>query len=408
MAKKYKMNILFLTIVNIRNVEERGIYPDLLRKFMEEGHKVYIISPAERREKEITHLNENPRVTVLRVRTLNLIKTNSVEKGVASLLVEYQYLFALKRYLAHVKFNLVLYSTPPITFISVIRYVKKRDKAYSYLLLKDIFPQNAIDLKMMKKDGALHKLFRIKEKESYKVSDAIGCMSQANVNYLLKHNKEINHSKVEINPNSINPVNRQATIIEKKGVRAKYKVPLDKMVFVYGGNLGKPQGVDFLLLSIKEITNENIFFLIIGTGTEFDKINKWFKKHEPRNALLLSGLPKDEYDQLLQSCDVGLIFLHKDFTIPNYPSRLLSYLEMKMPVIAATDNNTDIGSAIEKNNCGHWVQWGDIDTMKVVANKLAVNDNNFQNMRDNSLKLLNREFLVERSYSLIMNRVLDV
>ena len=83
--------------------------------------------------------------------------------------------------------------------------------------------------------------------------------------------------------------------------------------------------------------------MIIGSGTEFTRIQKWFEKFQPQNALLISVLPKNDYDKLLAACDVGLIFLNKNFTIPNYPSRLLSYLEMKMPVIAATDPNTDIG-----------------------------------------------------------------
>ena len=51
---------------------------------------------------------------------------------------------------------------------------------------------------------------------------------------------------------------------------------------------------------------------------------------------------------LANSCDVGLIFLDKRFTIPNFPSRLLSYMQASMPVLAATDVNTDIGKVIEE------------------------------------------------------------
>lgn len=71
--------------------------------------------------------------------------------------------------------------------------------------------------------------------------------------------------------------------------------------------------------------------MIVGSGTEFSKVQTWFTTNTPGNALLLAGLPKNEYDQLIQSCDVGLIFLDRRFTIPNFPSRMLSYLEYKMP-----------------------------------------------------------------------------
>ena len=109
----------------------------------------------------------------------------------------------------------------------------------------------------------------------------------------------------------------------------KYNLPIDKKIFVYGGNLGKPQGLDFLLETILSATDKNVFFLIVGSGTEYDRIGKWFVEIKPKNALLVPGLAKEDYDLLLNACDVGLIFLHKDFTIPNFPSRLLSYLEMK-------------------------------------------------------------------------------
>ena len=60
-----------------------------------------------------------------------------------------------------------MYSTPPITFCRAVDYVKKRDNAQTYLLLKDIFPQNAVDIGMMSKQGIkgiLYKFFREKEK----------------------------------------------------------------------------------------------------------------------------------------------------------------------------------------------------------------------------------------------------
>ena len=140
------MNVLFLTMSSgLRNIETSGIYTDLVRKFIEEGHNVYIIAPNERRSKRKTELTKGNGFNFLGVRTLNLTKTNVIEKGIGQVLMEYQFTRALKKYWGKISFDLILYSTPPITFTKVIQYAKKQNpQALTYLLLKDIFPQNAI------------------------------------------------------------------------------------------------------------------------------------------------------------------------------------------------------------------------------------------------------------------------
>ncbi|SHI92020.1 Glycosyltransferase involved in cell wall bisynthesis [Cruoricaptor ignavus] len=386
-------------MVEISSVEERGIYQDLLRKFRDEGHCVTIISPVERRRKIPSNLKNENGVNILQVRTLNIQKTNIIEKGIGTLLIEWQFLRGVRRFLSDIKFDLVLYSTPPVTFANVISFVKKRDGAKSYLLLKDIFPQNAVDMNLMKKGSLIHRFFQKKEKQLYRISDRIGCMSPANVQFLLRHNSDLSSGKVEENPNTIEPISINYSDSEKQSIRKKYGIPADKTVFIYGGNLGKPQGLDFLLETISATNNSRAFFLIVGDGTEYSKVENWFKNHQPNNAALLNKLPKDDYDRLLASADVGLIFLHKDFLIPNFPSRLLSYLEMEMPVISATDPNTDIGDIIEEAACGFKVLAGNQQQMQQAIEKLLSSD--LKKMGKNGRKLLEERYTVGKSYRLI-------
>ena len=400
------MNLLFLTLSGINSIEDRGIYQDLLGKFRNEGHQITIVTPVERRKGISTNFSVKEGVNILQVKTLNITKTNFIEKTIGTLAIEYQFLSAIKKYGGNTKFDLVLYSTPPITFSKVIEFIKKRDNAYSYLLLKDIFPQNAVDLKMIKKGSWIHKFFVSKEKKLYKISDNIGCMSPSNVEFVLKNNPEILKSKVEVNPNSIEPIEVNYSADEKHAIRIKYGIPIDKKVLVYGGNLGKPQGLDFLLETILETKKKEAFFLIVGDGTEFQRINAWFEKYAPSNAKVLKRLPKEDYDKLLAACDIGLIFLHQDFTIPNFPSRLLSYLEMNKPILAVTDRITDIGSIIEDNKCGYKVISGNqVEMQKKIA--LLLNDNLIE-LGLNGRKLLFNEYLVDKSYELILNKTKHV
>lgn len=398
------MNILFLTISHITNISERGIYTDLMRQFRDKGHKVCIVSPAERRYRQPTALLQQDGISLLKVKTLNLQKTNVIEKGAGTVLLEYQFLSAIKRHFNHIRFDLVLYSTPPITFTRVVKMLKRRDSAKTYLLLKDIFPQNAVDLNMMQQGGLLHRFFRRKEEALYHISDYIGCMSPANVAYVCRHNPEIDPLKVEVCPNSIALSHENVlTAAEKSTIREKYKLPTDATLFIYGGNLGKPQGLEFMLQVLQaNRIQKNAYFVVVGSGTAFPQIQKWFDTNKPENALLMKGLPKQEYDNLVKACDVGLIFLDSKFTIPNYPSRLLSYLEYKMPVITAADRSTDIGTIAETNGYGLSVISGDLDAINEHIRFFCENPDEINVMGQRGYEYLKNNYTVQHSYEVIM------
>jgi glycosyltransferase involved in cell wall biosynthesis len=398
------MNILFLTIIKIDSITDRGVYPDLMRKFSNEGHKVYIVTPLERRYKIRTTLFNENNVSILKINTLNIQKTNSLEKWLAILLIKYQFQKGIREFFSKVNFDLILYSTPPLTFLELVGQLKAGYKAQTYLLLKDIFPQNAVDLGMIKKGGLIHRYFIRKERKLYVISDHIGCMSQANKRYVLLNNPDINPEKVEINPNSHEFFEETVTYEEKLEVRRKYKIPLYSTIFVYGGNLGKPQGIDFLLEFLDSQKNKpEIFFLVIGSGTEYPRIRSWFDLNKPENSVLLSVLPKEDYNLLLRSCDVGMIFLDRRFTVPNFPSRLLSYMEYGMPIVAATDINTDLGKTIVENDFGLWSEAGDLATLDFNINKLSKSPALREKMGKNGFDFFLKNYTVNNSYQLIIN-----
>lgn len=391
---------------HIVDMDEHGIYFDLMRKFRNEGHEVYIVSPRERRLGAKTNLYDAGGVHFLGVETLNLQKTSLVEKGVGQVLVKSQFTKAIKKYLSDVNFDLILYSTPPITLMGVVKYLKKKNpEAKSYLMLKDIFPQNAIDIGMMSKSGVkgfLYNYFRKQEKELYKVSDYVGCMSPANVKYVVEHNPEVNPAKVELAPNSYEKT--EQTILteeEYQTIRLKYYLPVDRPIFVYGGNLGKPQGIPFLIDCLNANDNrEDCHFLIVGDGTEYPQMEAWYKAKQPKNVSVFQRLPKEDYDRLVLACNIGLIFLDYRFTIPNYPSRLLPYLMEKKPIIAATDPNCDTGSIAETNGYGYWCPSNDVNAFTQCVNKMLQSDLN--QMGENGYQFYLNNYTVDHTYNAIM------
>lgn len=404
------MNILFLTMSRLADVSQHGIYTDLMRKFRDEGHQMYIVSPLERQFHIPTHLSDIDGVHILGVKTLNVQKTNVIEKGLGQVLIEPLFKRAIKRYFCDVRFELILYSTPPITFPKVIEYCKSMNpQAQTYLLLKDIFPQNAVDMGMMSKEGVkglLYAFFRAKEKKLYALSDHIGCMSPANVKYVIEHNPTVSPAKVELAPNSYDIVGTQDDEISKNvdEIRMKYNLPINKPIFIYGGNLGKPQGIPFLIKCLESCKDrENCHFVVVGDGTEYPILDAWQNKNAPKSVSLFQRLPKDDYDALVRSCDVGLIFLDYRFTIPNYPSRLLPYLMERKPIIACTDPNSDMGSIAEENGYGYFCPSNSVEVFVQTVDKILASD--IKAMGNIGYQYFLNNYQVEHTYKAIMSHV---
>lgn len=403
------MNVLFLTMSgNMSSLDAPGIYTDLLRQFVKKGHRVYAVAPAQKRMNEPTHVVHGDGWVLLRVQTGNVQKSSPIEKGIAQMQIQGQFFRGIERYLPETKFDLIVYSTPPITFCGLIQKLKNRHQAYTYLLLKDIFPQNAVDLGMMSKRGIkapIYWYFRQMEKKLYAVSDRIGCMSQANVDYILQHNPEIDPAKVEICPNSIEVQDLRVTAEERSALRIKYDIPLDKKVFVYGGNLGKPQGIPFLTECLKtQLKNPDAFFLIVGDGTEYKKLEAFFISEHPANMKLMKRLPKEDYDRLVAACDVGLIFLDHRFTIPNFPSRLLSCLQAGLPVLCCTDPNTDIGQVCEEGEFGWWCESNSVENFCCLVDEICKKET-LSDYSNNAVAYLCKHYTVQDACDVILDGI---
>jgi hypothetical protein len=216
---------------------------------------------------------------------------------------------------------------------------------------------------------------------------------------VLEHNPEISAERVEVAPNSLELVDAEKSV--DKSVLAKYNIPTDKPIFIYGGNLGVPQGIPFLIQCLEaNADREDCHFVVVGTGTYYQKLANWYETSRPKAVSVMKGLPKDDYDKLVQACQVGLIFLDYRFTIPNFPSRLLSYLENKMPIIACTDPNCDTGVIAEENGFGYYAPSNDVTAFTKSVDKMLAGD--MVGMGEMGYRYLKENYLIEHTYNQIM------
>ena len=257
------MKILFLTIA-WPSYGEHNIYTDLMDEFVEHGHDVYVACSIEARHDQKTALDKENNIQVLRIKTGNLTKTPFIEKGIANLLIGMQFEKAINQHFGNIKFDLIIMSTPPVTLSGVFKSLKHKYGAKTYLLLKDIWPQGIADLELIKQDGIIFKYFSWQEKRLYNAADYIGCLSLANVKFLERNNKFPLNKIIEENPNSIKI--RRKISFKQSDILEKYNLPQKKCIFIYGGNLGKPQGLDFFMNVLQHINNPKAFFLIVVDG----------------------------------------------------------------------------------------------------------------------------------------------
>ncbi|MAU15673.1 MAG: glycosyltransferase WbuB [Muricauda sp.] len=396
-----KRKILFLALGYPNVAKSTVLYTDLMQEFAGQGHKVLVVAPAYEKGNYGRRVEGN--VEVLRVKTLPLFKVGPIKKGIANILLPFQYKKAIRKN-GDMDFDLVILPTPPITLFSVAYWLKSKIKAKTYLILRDIFPQNAVDLEMMRENGILHRYFRKQELKLYKLADSIGCMSKANISYVKQHNPGLDHSKLHLLPNWEKiplPVSKEgiSKVSSKLGIS-------DKFVAIFGGNLGKPQQLENIVglaKSCREI--KDIFFLILGSGTESERVKQLIEHHELTNIRLVGRVPKKEYVQILAAADVGLISLHEQFTIPNFPSKVLTYFGLKKPVLASLDLSTDFGQMLEETKSGLWSEAGDIEAFK--KNLLWFYDNREQaiEMGENGYNYMKSHLTPEIAYKTIMENI---
>jgi glycosyltransferase involved in cell wall biosynthesis len=374
-----------------------NLYTDLVEEFNNNGHNVYVAALLEKKNNKNTFTEKINGITVLRVKCGDIFNVNLVRKGITTISLPYKFKQAINKYFNNTKFNLIIYPTPPITFAPVVKYIKKRDKCKSYLILRDIFPQNARDLGLMN-NNLLFNYFRKKEQQLYDLSDYIGCMSRGNIKYVSEHNN-IDEGKLEIlyNWKKIGYDTNNDAVDYKK----KYGLK-NKLVAIFGGNIGLPQELEFLLELTREYKNrDDIVFLILGEGTEKGKMINIIKNEKLSNVVIKDNIKRDDYQNLIKQCDIGLINLNRNFTIPNMPSKVIGYFEASIPILASTDKNTDLREFLQKINAGLWSETGDLEGYKSNFEKLLNDEKLREELGKNGRKFLEENLSVEKTYQII-------
>ncbi|CAN1512899.1 RfaG Glycosyltransferase [Methylophilaceae bacterium] len=282
---------------------------------------------------------------ILIVRTFNSKSSSLFYRTFSELANPFLILLAIKLNGIN-KYDGIIWYSPSIFFGFIVMLLKANKKVKSYLILRDIFPQWALDIHLLKK-GMVFYFFKFFENYQYKVADKIAVQSCSNINYFRKNY-----------PNMLNKIEVLDNWMQKpKPVKSSINLsntPLkNKIIFIYAGNFGKSQQIDYLLNLVyffKE--NKEIGFVFVGGGSEFDRIKQAAKLDILDNLLVLSSIPPGELIQLYEQCDIGLISLDLRHKTSNIPGKFISYLLSGLPVFAIVNKGNDLIEIVNKNNIG--------------------------------------------------------
>jgi len=132
-------------------------------------------------------------------------------------------------------------------------------------------------------------------------------------------------------------------------------------------------------------------------------LENYSKQSGQINLKVMQHLPKEDYDRMIGACDIGMIFLDHRFTIPNFPSRLLAYMSAKLPVLAVTDPNTDVGEVVVEGGFGWWVESNDTNSFLNRINQILIED--YRLMREKEFEYLVENFAPDKAYQTIIKTV---
>jgi glycosyltransferase involved in cell wall biosynthesis len=345
------MRILFFTPVKMISMEERGIYADMVKEFVKQGHHVDYHFPYEN---TFYLQGDNYSLNSIRL-NFKIQKTNNfISKYLTYKRLEYLFAKIIKK--SKFNYNLLIVVTPSIFQTRIVKVFKKKYvKAKTLLLLKDIFPDNALDLGILSlkfpKNFVYH-IFKATENRLYELVDKIGCMTELNYQYLVFNNQKIK-DKLFISPNSINPYKLKLNL-----TRTDLGLPTDKIIVTFVGNLSLPQNPTFIRQLI-DLSPQSLYFVVIGDGS---LIAPLLNDEKHSFCFINKILSQDEIDQYLINSDYGLVVLSGKFKIPNFPSKILSYLNANIPLLAFTNEYNDLKHLINGGYIiGKWNNSSDFD-----------------------------------------------
>ncbi len=319
---------------------------DLSREFVRQGHELTVLLPSSDLDQPWA-LEDFGGVRVLRLKAPKTKDIDYVRRTLGEFLMPYAMLRNLRKSpLADEQWDGVVWYAPSIFFGPIASALKKAGGCKGYLIIRDIFPEWAVDMGLMGR-GLPYRFFRAVANYQYSVADVIGIQTPGNAVYF-EHWLQKPGRKLEVLQNWLSdaPVGHCSIDLAKTCLTGR-------RVFVYAGNMGVAQGMDVLLDLAEQLkTRSDIGFLFVGRGSDAQKLAADAKARGLDNVLFHDEIDPDEIPGLYAQCDVGLVALHPKHKTHNIPGKFLTYMQSGLPVLAKINEGNDLVELIRDERVG--------------------------------------------------------
>lgn len=319
---------------------------DLALGFREAGHQLTVLVASPHIQSPWV-IEVNQGMQIVRVKTARLKDVSYLRRGLGELMMP----FAMLRVLKHcaldgVNWDGLIWYSPSIFFGPLIHYLKRKNECRTYLIIRDIFPEWAFDMGLIK-NGLLYFLLKMMANYQYVLADTIGIQTPGNAKYFLKWRTGKNR-QLEVLHNWVTPSPNEGCSIDLSKTNLA-----GRFIFVYAGNMGVAQKVaTFLELALLMRGHEKIGFLFVGRGSELESLKNLANSNELNNILFCDEIASSQIPGLFAQCHSGLIALDQRHQSHNIPGKFLTYLSAGLPVLAHVNLNNDLVKIIEDYRVG--------------------------------------------------------
>lgn len=375
---------------------------DLGVEFLRGGHEVIVLTTTHEMVRSFEVSFEDG-LCIARVKTKRIKGASKLFRALREARLSSFVWQKARKFLTDNPADLIVFYSPTIFWSGLVRRLKTLWHVPAYLILRDIFPEWAADVGVLKR-GLIYRYFRRRAADQYDRSDIIAVQSPGDLKYFTRVAMYAPHRlKVLYNWTAM-----QEPVLALGSYRARLGLE-NKVVFFYGGNLGVAQDArNILRLASSVAGHPEIHFLLVGDGSEVPPLQKAVADNRLSNVLILPAAAQRDYLSMVSEFDVGLITLDRRLASHNIPGKLLSYLYFGIPVLASVNPGSDLFGLIGKGPAGFCLENGQDEKLRAAALELAGDAQLRAKMGRNARALLEQTFSAGSAAQQIFEHIAEI